>query len=45
VRIDTTSFEGEDRADYLARLDRAMARITPQQIIRAAEEVVRLSHP
>ena len=45
VRIDTTSFEGEDRADYLARLDRAMARITPQQIIRAADEVVRLSHP
>lgn len=45
VRIDTTPFEGEDKADYLARLDRAMARITPQQIVRAAEEVVRLSHP
>lgn len=45
VRIDTSWFEGEDRADYLARMDRAMGRITPQQIIRAAEEVVRLSGP
>jgi ADP-heptose:LPS heptosyltransferase len=43
VRVDTTVFEGEARADYEARMERAFERITPRQIVRAAEEVVRIS--
>jgi ADP-heptose:LPS heptosyltransferase len=45
VRVDTTPFEGEDPADYRRRMDRALARITPDQVIRAAEEVLQLSAP
>ncbi len=43
VRIDTTMFEGEDATDYRARIDRALSRITPGQIVRAAEEVIRIA--
>jgi ADP-heptose:LPS heptosyltransferase len=43
VRVDTTMFEGELRADYLARMDRALARITAQQVTHAAEEVIRIT--
>jgi ADP-heptose:LPS heptosyltransferase len=45
VRVDTTVFEGEARADYLARMDRALARVTPRQVQQAAEEVLRLTAP
>jgi hypothetical protein len=45
VRVDTTMFAGELRADYLARMDRALARITAQQVIHAAEEVIRITTP
>ena len=45
VRVDTTVFEGEGRADYLARMDRALARITAPQILQAAEELVRITTP
>jgi ADP-heptose:LPS heptosyltransferase len=45
VRVDTTMFEGELRADYHARMDRALARITAQQVTRAAEEVIRITTP
>jgi hypothetical protein len=38
-------FEGELRADYLARMDRALARITAQQVSQAAEEVIRITTP
>jgi ADP-heptose:LPS heptosyltransferase len=43
VRVDTTVFEGEDPSDYRRRIERAFERITPAQIVRAAEEVVRIS--
>lgn len=43
VRIDATPFEGETRADYLRRMDRALARVTPEQILRATEELLRVS--
>ncbi|MGA0132892.1 MAG: glycosyltransferase family 9 protein [Opitutales bacterium] len=43
VRIDATPFEGEARADYLRRMDRALARVTPEQILRATEELLRVS--
>jgi ADP-heptose:LPS heptosyltransferase len=43
VRVDTAVFEGEAKADYEARLSRAFERITPRQIVRAAEEVARIS--
>ncbi len=43
VRIDTTIFEGEDTTDYRARMDRALSRITPGQIVRATEEVLRIA--
>jgi len=45
VRVDTTMFEGEPRADYLARMDRALARITAPQVTQAAEEVLRITTP
>ncbi len=45
VRVDTTMFEGELRADYLARMDRALARITAQQVAQAAAEVIRITTP
>ena len=45
VRVDTAMFEGELRADYLARMDRALARITAQQVSHAAEEVIRITTP
>jgi ADP-heptose:LPS heptosyltransferase len=45
VRVDTAMFEGELRADYLARMDRALARITAQQVTHAAEEVIRITTP
>jgi ADP-heptose:LPS heptosyltransferase len=45
VRVDTTMFAGELRADYLARMDRALARITAQQVTHAAEEVIRITTP
>ena len=45
VRVDTTPFEGEGSQDYRQRMDRALARITPDQVIRAAEEVLQLSNP
>ena len=45
VRVDTTMFEGELRADDLARMDRALARITAQQVTHAAEEVIRITTP
>lgn len=45
VRVDTTIFPGELRADYLARMDRALGRITPQQVLQAAEEVIRITTP
>lgn len=43
VRIDTTMFEGEDLNDYNARMDRAMGRISAQQIFRAADDLIRIS--
>lgn len=43
VRIDASPFEGETRADYLRRMDRALARVTPEQVLRAAEELLRVS--
>jgi hypothetical protein len=36
-------FEGETRADHRERLVRAFARVTPAQVVRAAEEVARIS--
>jgi ADP-heptose:LPS heptosyltransferase len=45
VRVDTVRFEGELQADYLARMDRALARITAQQVEQAAEEVLRITTP
>ena len=45
VRVDTTTFPGELRAEYLARMDRALARITAQQVTQAAEEVLRITTP
>jgi hypothetical protein len=43
VRIDTTPFEGEPSEEYRRRMDRALARISPEQVVRAAEEVLQLS--
>ena len=43
VRVDTTPFEGEAPADYRARIARAFDRITPGQVARAAEELLRIS--
>jgi ADP-heptose:LPS heptosyltransferase len=43
VRIDTTPFEGEAKTDYRERMNRAWSRITPRQILQAAEELLRLS--
>ena len=43
VRVDTTPYEGEARADYLRRMDRAMARITSAQVLQAAQEVLRIT--
>ncbi|NBV79489.1 MAG: glycosyltransferase family 9 protein [Verrucomicrobia bacterium] len=45
VRVDTTPFEGEASEDYRRRMDRALARITADQVVRAAEEVLQLSAP
>ena len=45
VRVDTRMFEGEPRAEYLARMDRALARVTPQQVLHAADEVLRITAP
>lgn len=45
VRIDTTKYEGEATEDYRARMDRALGRITAEQVLRAAEEVFALSQP
>ncbi len=45
VRVDTTRFEGELQTDYLARMDRALARISAQQVLQAAEEVLRITAP
>jgi ADP-heptose:LPS heptosyltransferase len=45
VRVDTTPFEGEAPEDYRRRMDRALARITADQVVRAAEEVLQLSAP
>jgi len=45
VRVDTTAYEGELAEDYRRRMDRALARITADQVIRAAEEVLQLSAP
>lgn len=43
VRVDTTPYEGEPRADYLRRMDRAMSRITSAQVLHAAQEVLRIT--
>lgn len=43
VRIDTTKYEGEAAIDYRARMDRALGRITPEQVLQAAKEVLDLS--
>jgi ADP-heptose:LPS heptosyltransferase len=43
VRVDTTPFEGEAPADYRARIARAFGRITPLQVARAADELLRIS--
>lgn len=43
VRVDTTPFEGETRADYAARMDRALARITSAQVLHSAQEVLRIT--
>jgi heptosyltransferase-3 len=45
VRIDTAAFEGETAEDYRQRMNRALARIGPDQVFRAAEEVLQLSAP
>jgi hypothetical protein len=45
VRVDTTMFDGELRAEYLARMDRALGRISAQQVTQAAEEVLRITTP
>lgn len=45
VRVDTARYEGEPKADYLTRMDRALGRITAQQILQAAEELVRITTP
>ena len=45
VRVDTRLFEGEPRAEYLARMDRALARVTPQQVLHAADEGLRITAP
>ena len=37
--------EGEAPEDYRRRMDRALARITADQVVRAAEEVLQLSAP
>jgi hypothetical protein len=36
-------FEGEDIHDYNARMNRAMGRITAEQIFRAADDLLRIS--
>lgn len=43
VRVDTTRFEGEAPADYRARIARAFDRVTPLQVARAADELLRIS--
>jgi heptosyltransferase-3 len=43
VRVDTTPFEGEAPADHRARIARAFDRITPGQVARAADELLRIS--
>jgi len=43
VRVDTTPFEGEAPADHRARIQRAFGRITPLQVARAADELLRIS--
>lgn len=43
VRIDTAAYEGEAKADHRARLERAFERISPLQVARAAEELLRIS--
>jgi len=45
VRVDTTLFDGEPRADYLARMDRALGRVTPRQVLQATEELLRITAP
>lgn len=45
VRVDTSRYEGEPQADYLGRMDRALARITALQVEQAAEEVLRITAP
>ncbi len=43
VRIDTTKYEGEAGSDYRERMDWALGRITPEQVLQAAKEVLDLS--
>lgn len=43
VRIDATPYEGEARKDYLRRMDRALGRVTPDQVLRAVDELLRVS--
>lgn len=43
VRVDTTPYEGEPLAEWQERIGRAFGRIRPDQVTRAAEEVLRLA--
>ena len=43
VRIDAMAYEGETREDYEVRMNRALMRVTPQQILQVTEELLRLS--
>lgn len=43
VRIDTTPYEGEPLAAWRERVGRAFGRVRPDQVVRAAEEVLRLA--
>ena len=43
VRVDTTPYEGEPPAEWRERIGRAFGRIRPEQVSRAAEEVLHLA--
>lgn len=43
VRVDTTPYEGEPAAEWRERVGRAFGRVRPEQVVRAAEEVLRLA--
>jgi len=43
VRVDTTPYEGEPLAEWQQRVGRAFGRVRPEQVVRAAEEVLRLA--